>query len=100
MHQLLPDPKHFFAAVKIALLAIFVSFLLPVKLLAQAPTISYDSPHAFGLNVSSSLTPIASNGAARSYGIPVVLGTGVSFSQNGLALEAFGNREGTDEDNS
>jgi gliding motility-associated-like protein len=68
--------------------------LLPFKLFGQAPTISYNSPQTFITHRTiSPLAPTSTGVAAPTgaYGSPVVLGSGLTFSQNGLALDAAGN---------
>ncbi len=88
-----PLQQHFFTSLKIAFAAILVTLLLPGQLFAQAPTVSYPTPHTFTLNVAATLTPTSSNVDAFTggYSSPVVLGTGLTFSQNGVALDAAGN---------
>jgi gliding motility-associated-like protein len=63
------------------------------KIFAQAPTISYSSPNTFFLNNAASLAPTSSNVAAPTgaYGSGVVLGSGLTFSQNDVAIDAAGN---------
>jgi len=93
MNKLLQNPKYLSTALKIGFTVVFAALLLPGRLHAQAPAISYAGPKTFNLNVAGTLTPTSSNVAAPTgvYGSPVVLGSGISFSQNGLALDAAGN---------
>jgi len=76
-----------------------VSFLigfLPVKLFAQAPVISYGTPQNYLLNTAiTPLNPSNSGGAVAAptgaCGGPVLLGSGLTFSVNGAAVDAAGN---------
>jgi len=101
MNQFLHKPKHFFTTLKFSFAIGFAALLLPGKLLAQAPTISYAGPNTLNLGAATNLTPASSNVAAPTgaYGSPVVLGTGLTFSQNGVAVDAADNIYTTEEDN-
>ena len=67
--------------------------ILSGKLLGQAPTVSYAGPHTFVVNVPGSLTPSSSNvdASTGAYNSGVMLGSGLTFSQNGVAVDAAGN---------
>jgi len=89
LYNLIPAKKlkHLFAFVFIA------ATVLPAKLLAQAPTLSYSSPYSFLLNTPGTLAPTSSNVAAPTgaYGSATLLGTGMTFQVNGVAVDAAGN---------
>src|SRR6185503_3769508 len=94
MVKLLPKTRDSFVALKIASLVIFSTFLMPIKLFAQAPVVSYSSRHIFVQNAAGALAPASSNVAAPTgaYGSGNVVGSGLTtFGQNGLAIDAAGN---------
>ncbi len=88
-YKLLPA-KQLKPAAAIAFVFIMAT-LSPCKLLAQAPTVSYTSPHTYFSNLPVTLAPVSTNVDAPAYNSGVVLGSGLSFSQNDVALDAAGN---------
>src|ERR1700740_2398248 len=70
---------------------VFLAAILPTKVFAQAPTISYSSPHTYLAGTAiTALSPTETGVAAPGYGTPAAIGSGFSL-PTGVALDAAGN---------
>jgi gliding motility-associated-like protein len=103
MEKLLPSSKPintpcFLTTLKALLLSVIL-LLMVFAVKAQAPTISYSSPQAYLVNMAiTPLSPVSAGVSAFGYSSPVILGSGLTFFQNEVAIDAAGNMYVNDQD--